>query len=219
MDVVSVFLAGKLKEKIFMKMPGPLVHIFGKYVRILKSLYGLKQAARVWYLLLSNFFESIGFKSIPTDPSIMINKANGTIVGIQVDDMALTGGDENAIADVKRKLQAKFEMKDLGEASKIVGIRVMRDLVKGTIPIDQTEYATEIFKEFLFDDSKIYSTPMDPQAIRSLHDTPGRELTDEEETAYIRLLGKLQYLWNTRPDIVLAVSRLGPFTQSACYNH
>ena len=218
MDVVSAFLAGELKEKIFLKVPEPLKHIFGKYVRILKSLYGLKQAARVWYLLLSSFFESIGFKSLPTDPSIMINKANGVIVGIHVDDMALTGGNEDAIADVKRKLQAKFEMKDLGEARKIVGIRVTRDLTKGTIFIDQTEYAAEIVKEFLNDDSKTYSTPMDPQAIRNLHETPGRELTDEE-TAYVRLLGKLQYLCNTRPDIVLAVSRLGSFTQSACHNH
>ena len=196
MDVVSALLAGELKEKIFLKVPEPLKHIFGKYVRILKSLYGLKQAARVWYLLLSSFFESIGFKSLPTDPSIMINKANGVIVGIHVDDMALTGGNEDAIADVKRKLQAKFEMKDLGEARKIVGIRVTRDLTKGTIFIDQTEYAAEIVKEFLNDDSKTYSTPMDPQAIRNLHETPGRELTDEE-TAYVRLLGKLQYLCNT----------------------
>jgi Reverse transcriptase (RNA-dependent DNA polymerase)/gag-polypeptide of LTR copia-type len=219
MDVVSAFLAGKLKEKIFMKVPEPLVGIFGRYVRILKSLYGLKQAARVWYLLLSSFFESIGFKSLPTDPSIMINRANGVIVGIHVDDMVLTGGNKEAIADVKRKLQAKFEMKDLGEARNIVGLRVTRDLIKGAVSIDQTEYATEIIKEFLFDDGKTYSTPMDPQTIRSLHETPGRELTDEEETAYIRLIGKLQYLCNTRPDIVLAVSRLGSFTQSACHNH
>jgi len=219
MDVVSAFLAGRLKEKIFMKVPEPLVHIFGKYVRIRKSLYGLKQAARVWYLLLSGFFESIGFRALPTDPSIMINKANGVVIGIHVDDMVLTGGNEDAIADVKRKLQAKFEIKDLGEARKIVGIRVTRDLMKGTASIDQTEYATEIVKDFLFEDGKPYSTPMDPQTIRSLHESPGRELTDEEETAYIRLLGKLQYLCNTRPDIVLAVSRLGSFTQSACHNH
>jgi Reverse transcriptase (RNA-dependent DNA polymerase) len=131
----------------------------------------------------------------------------------------LTGGIEEAIREVKSKLQARFEMKDLGEARKIVGIRITRDLMKGTISIDQTEYATEIVEEFLFDDSKTYSTPMDPQTVRNLHETPGRELTEEEETVYIRLLGKLQYLCNTRADIVLAVSRLGSFTQSACHNH
>ena len=55
MDVVSAFLAATLKEEIYIKVPDKLQSTFSAYVKILKSIYRLKQAARIWYLLISNF--------------------------------------------------------------------------------------------------------------------------------------------------------------------
>ena len=67
MDVLTAFLAGHLENEIYIKMPQHMIERFGRYARVLKSLYGPKQAARVWYLLPSEFLISIGFECIPTD--------------------------------------------------------------------------------------------------------------------------------------------------------
>lgn len=47
MNVVTTFLAGKLQDAIYIKMPDHMIARFGRFARVLKSLYGLKQAARV----------------------------------------------------------------------------------------------------------------------------------------------------------------------------
>ena len=51
MDVVAAFLKAELPEEdvIYMRFPAELQDQFGQYRRVLKSLYGLKQAARLWY--------------------------------------------------------------------------------------------------------------------------------------------------------------------------
>ena len=81
MDVVAAFLAENLpkEEVVYMGFPPELRSQFGEYRRVLKSLYGLKQAARLWYLLLTKFLESIGFKAIPWDDTIFINEETGVI--------------------------------------------------------------------------------------------------------------------------------------------
>ncbi|RKF80350.1 Copia protein [Golovinomyces cichoracearum] len=87
LDVITAFLAGTLTELVYLRVPSELKHIFGNYVRVIKSIYGLKQAARVWFLLLQSFLNKIAFHSLPTDDSVMImvNSTTGilVIIGIQ----------------------------------------------------------------------------------------------------------------------------------------
>jgi Reverse transcriptase (RNA-dependent DNA polymerase) len=52
----------------------------GRVLRILKSLYGLKQAARDWYNCLSEGLAKLGFKAIPADLYIFVN-GKGMIIG------------------------------------------------------------------------------------------------------------------------------------------
>ena len=109
-----------------MKVPSELQQYFGKYVQILKSLYGLKQAARMWYLLVSDFLKEIGFSPMAVDPTVFRHTGIGVIIGVHVDDFMLTGEDEVAIEKVKEQLKGRFEMKDLGEAESILGIRIQK---------------------------------------------------------------------------------------------
>ena len=217
MDAVAAFLAADLKEKIFMKMPTELQQYFGKYVQILKSLYGLKQAARMWYLLVSDYLKEIGFSPMAVDPTIFRHTKSGVIIGVHVDDFMITGADEVAIGKVKEKLKGRFEMKDLGEAENILGIRIQR--YKGMLIIDQSQFAKEIVAQFLYDDSMKHATPMEPEAIRNLVQEPGRTLNHDEWFQYVELLGKLIWLCNTRFDIIFAVNRMASFTVEACWNH
>jgi hypothetical protein len=217
MDAVAAFLAASLKEKIFMKVPTELQQYFGKYVQILKSLYGLKQAARMWYLLVSDFLKEIGFSPMAVDPTIFRHTESGVIIGVHVDDFMITGEDEAAIGKVKRQLEGRFEMKDLGEAENILGIRIRRH--NGKLTIDQSQFAKETVAQFLYDNSMRHATPMEPEAIRKLVEEPGRPLSEDEWLKYVELLGKLIWLCNTRFDIVFAVNRMASFTVEACWNH
>ena len=217
MDAVAAFLAASLKEKIFMKVPTELQQYFGKYVQILKSLYGLKQAARMWYLLVSDFLKEIGFSPMAVDPTIFRHTESEVIIGVHVDDFMITGEDEAAIGKVKTQLKGRFEMKDLGEAENILGIRIRRH--NGKLTIDQSQFAKETVAQFLYDDSMKHATPMEPEAIRKLVEEPGRPLSEDEWLKYVELLGKLIWLCNTRFDIVFAVNRMASFTVEACWNH
>ncbi|KAM4067913.1 reverse transcriptase (RNA-dependent DNA polymerase) [Hirsutella rhossiliensis] len=169
MDAVAAFLAADLKERIFMKVPTELQQYFGKYVQILKSLYGLKQAARMWYLLISEYLKEIGFSPMTVDPTIFRHTESGVIIGVHVDDFMITGGDEDAIELVKEKLKGRFEMKDLGEAENILGIRIQRH--KGKLMIGQSQFAKEIVAEFLRRLNEARN-PMEPGAIRKLVEEP-----------------------------------------------
>lgn len=134
-----------------------------------------------------------------------------------VDDFMITGGSEVAIEKAKEKLKGRFEMKDLGEAENILGIRIQR--YKGKLTIDQSQFAKETVAQFLYDDSMKHSTPMEPEAIRKLVEEPGRSLNHDEWLQYVELLGKLIWLCNTRFDIIFAVNRMASFTVEACWNH
>lgn len=71
--------------------------------RLLKSLYGLKQASRQWNLKLTTALISFGFSQSPSDNSLFTKKSGGKIVIIlvYVDDLLITGDDLDMIQDTK----------------------------------------------------------------------------------------------------------------------
>ena len=217
MDVVTAFLAGELNEEVYIKMPEHMVERFGRYARVLKSLYGLKQAARVWYLLLSEFLVSIGFTCLPTDQTIFRNDKTKVVIGIHVDDLIITGPSNQEIENLKEKLNKRFRMKDLGIARNVLGVRITQK--DDYLMIDQSQYARSIVNDFAMSGTKIYSTPMASDAVGELERTPGRPCTNEELASYWKLLGKLMYLCNTRPDIIFETHKMAQYSHKACHNH
>ena len=65
-----------------------------------------------------------------------------------MDNILLTGGNEDAIKQVKEHLKSRFEIKDLGEADYLLGIRIQRHEDRA-ISIDQSVYAKDIVDEYL----------------------------------------------------------------------
>ena len=123
------FLLKKLDEVIYLRVPHLLQDVLRDYVQILQSIYGLKQAARMWYLLLEEFLRSIGFTLLPSGPSVLTN--GKVIIGrialaVYVDDLLIAGKVETDIFHVKKLLKAQFEVKDLGEVRIVLEIRVRR---------------------------------------------------------------------------------------------
>jgi hypothetical protein len=113
MDVVTAFLIGEMDEEIYMEQSEWFEEGKNQVYLLLKSLYGLKQVARIWNQKIRDCLLSIGFTQFHTDHCIYINKGTGVIIAIWVDDLLIFGNDIESINDLKQQLRQEFEMKDL----------------------------------------------------------------------------------------------------------
>ncbi|RZB86036.1 Retrovirus-related Pol polyprotein from transposon TNT 1-94 [Glycine soja] len=131
MDVKTVFLNGDLEENVYMDQPMGFL-IEGKehmVCKLKKSIYGFKQASQLWYLKFNDTIVSFGFKENIVDRCIYL-KVSGSKVIFQimyVDDILLATNDINLLHKTKKFLSSSFEMKDMGEASYVIGIEMFRN--------------------------------------------------------------------------------------------
>ena len=212
MDVISAFLAGTLRERVYMERPKGC-HWKGRYCLLVKSLYGLKQAARVWYQLLTGWLIRNGFKAFDCDEGILSN--GEIIVAIWVDDLLIFGKSRAEIEKGKDLLRRKFNMKDLGEAQVCLGIRIQRDLPTRAIWIDQTAYASGVLKRFKVDKMSSSPLPMESGAQYNL----AQEGEDADTELYQQAVGSLMHLTHTRPDITFAVHKVAQFSHQPKKHH
>jgi hypothetical protein len=137
MDVKTAFLLGLLDEEIYMEIPEgfELHNVRGKVCKLLKSLYGLKQASRVWNRKLHGKLESLGFVRSEADHCLYIHHEMGIYIAIWVDDILIVGKELGNVARVKEWLAAEFEMTDMGELKYFLGIHVKWDWEQGTLTL------------------------------------------------------------------------------------
>ena len=99
-----------------------------KVCGLVKSLYGLKQAPKQWHEKFDNAMMSNGFRINECDKCVYFkDTANGyVIVCLYVDDMLIIGSNNDIIKATKRMLTSEFDMKDLGVADMIIGMKISR---------------------------------------------------------------------------------------------
>ena len=78
---------------------------------------------------------------------------------IYVDEILIAGPDKKFLARVNKPLMDKFTMSDLGEVSRILGMKITRDRVNNKLSISQTDYALSILERFGMKDCNPVSTP------------------------------------------------------------
>ncbi|XP_070022222.1 uncharacterized protein [Nicotiana sylvestris] len=127
-DVKTAFVNGELEEEIYMEQPeGFVVPGKEKKVRkLVKSLYGLKQAPKQWHEKFDQTILTNGFKINECDKCVYIKNTPGheVIVCLYVNDMLIMSKSMTDINAAKCMLACKFDMKDLGVADVILGIRI-----------------------------------------------------------------------------------------------
>ena len=126
MDVKTSFLNGYLDESIYMMQPEGFI-VEGqeqKVCKLLRSIYGLKQASRSWNLRFYETIKTFGFEKNVDEPCVYkyIKETKVVFLVLYVDDILLIGNDIGLLSDVKKWLVEKFQMKDLGQASYVLGI-------------------------------------------------------------------------------------------------
>ena len=180
-----------------------------------KTLYGLKQSPRAWFGRFTEVMKKYEYEQSNSDHTLFIKKRGGkiTCLIICVDDMIITGNDEEEIAELRKNLFHEFEMKDLGLLKYFLGIEVLRS--KKGIFINQRKYILDLLAEIGMIDCKPTDTPMVQN--HGLQMKEGAKLTDRGR--YQRLVGKLIYLSHTRPDIAYSVGVVSQFMHSPQEEH
>jgi len=208
LDVQNAFLHGVLEEEVFMRQPpGYLDKTYPDHVcKLEKALYGLKQAPRAWYYRLSMKLQELGFKSSKADTSLFFyRKGNTTIfMLIYVDDIIVASSSSAATKDLVETLRLEFALKDLGNLHYFLGIEVKK--ISDGIILSQEKYAGDLLKRTGMQHCKPVNTPMSTSEKMSAHE--GTPLGPEDATRYRSIVGGLQYLTLTRPDLSFAVNKI-----------
>ena len=110
-----------------------------------KSIYGLKQDSRKWYLKFDQTIRNFGFKENVEDNCVYVKFKNEKFIFLvlYVDDILLASSEVSLLLETK-----KFDMKDLSEASFVLGIEIHRDRTKGVLGLSQKAYIEKILKKF-----------------------------------------------------------------------
>ena len=152
LDIKTAFLHGDLEEELYMRQPEGFIKEDRKNLvcRLKKSLYGLKQAPRQWYKKFDSFMSSHGFTRCQADHCCYFKKIdnNFIILLLYVDDMLVVGSNMQEIVNLKLKLSKQFEMKDLGAAKQILGMRIKRDTNSRTLLLSQDKYINKVLSRF-----------------------------------------------------------------------
>ena len=137
MDVKTIFLNSDLEDEVYMKQPEGFSFREGEHLvcKLKKSIYGLKQASRQWYYKFHGVSTSFGFVENPMDQCIY-QKVSGSktcFLVLYVDDILLATNDKGMMHGVKQLLSKNFDMKDMGDASYFIGIKIHRDRSSGIL--------------------------------------------------------------------------------------
>jgi GR25 family glycosyltransferase involved in LPS biosynthesis len=185
----------------------------GLVCKLQKSLYGLKQSPRAWFGKLSKVIQQFGMIGCEADHSIFFRRSSSNKVNylvVYVDDIVITGDDQEGIKDLKQHLFNHFHTKELGRLRYFLGIEVAQS--HAGIAICQRKYVLDILEETWMLDCKPVDTPMDPN-VRLLQNQ-GEPYSDPGR--YKRLVGKPNYLTVKRPHISFVVSVVIQFLNSPC---
>ncbi|XP_072071613.1 uncharacterized mitochondrial protein AtMg00810-like [Arachis hypogaea] len=137
-----------------------------------------------------------------------------TFVLVYVDDILVTGESEDTMKQVIEQLNAKFALKDMGSLCYFLGIQVTNTSNSGLI-LTQKKYIKKLMKKANMVGCTSCHTPL--ASTVKLSTCGGAKFHDS--TLHRSIIGSLQYLTVTRPEISYSVHKLAQFVQSPLESH
>jgi len=219
LDVKTAFLNGTLDEDIWMQQPPGYEQRGVQYAcHLKKALYGLKQAPRAWHIRLNHELKQAGFDVSAADPGLYVMRKGGdrVYVLVYVDDMLIAAQSISAIQEVKQRLRDVFDIHDLGEAHRFLGMEITRDRASHTLKLSQQRAAATLVNKYGLGDANSRCVPISA----GVHLSGEGELLDTDAYPYSELVGSLLYLSVcTRPDLAQAVGVLARYMSRPAVEH
>jgi hypothetical protein len=214
-DVNTAFLYAEMKEEVYMRHPegldvpcdergNPMV------LRLMRSLYGTKQANRNWSQLLTKTLLEFGLIQSQSDQGMyFIRKGeNLALLSAFVDDMFIGSSSKMLAEGIVKFLKSKFEIKELGDLSLALGMEIKRDLAAKTLTVTQVSYIDTLLQRFGMADchpAAANAAPCDG----SFDSVPPSNSPPADIKLYQQLVGSLMYLVTCcRTDIAYYVCKL-----------
>lgn len=191
-------------------------------MRLMKSIYGMKQASRIWNQTFHFAVTQWGFERLSCEWCVYRRAtASGVIFfALHVDDIVCAATSPDDHTWFRSQLKAQWDISDLGPVRFALGIAITRDRPNRLISLSQTAKIDCLVDQYGQRDAYSADTPMIAglQLRRPDKSLPvPHEVSDwADRTPYRSLVGSLMYLAvATRPDIAYPVGRLSSFLD--CY--
>jgi hypothetical protein len=194
-----MFLHGVLEEEVYMKQPSGYENVSDPELvcQLDKAIYGLKQATRAWYSRLSTKLVDLSFVPSRGDTTLFFykNRDITMLFLVYVDDIIVVNSLLKATMLLLRNLEKEFALKDLRDLHYFLGIEVTK--LQDGIMLSQNKYATDILQRAGMMNCKLTNTPLSISV-----------LGPEDATKYRSIVGGLQYLTLTHPDLGFSVNNV-----------
>ena len=154
-------------------------------MKLKKSLYGIRQSQKTWFGTMDVELANIGFLPIKSDPFVYVyeDETGFIILTLYVDNILFLSDSKSLLNKLKMQLMDHFEMSDMGDVSRILGINVTRDYAKGDIIISQKNYTEDVVQRYGMEDcNPAYTLGIGPGL--SMNQPEEKLLTMEEKRRY-----------------------------------
>nr|GFB18087.1 putative ribonuclease H-like domain-containing protein [Tanacetum cinerariifolium] len=127
---------------LVLQLVGPL-DFPDKVYKVEKTLYGLHQAPRAWYKILSTYLLDNGFQREMIDKTLFIqrDKSDIMLVQVYVDDIIFGSTRKEMCTEFEKMMHKKFQMSSMGELTFFLGLQVKQK--EDRIFISQDKYVEE----------------------------------------------------------------------------
>ena len=150
MELMTTFLNGSLEEDIYMDQTIVFVSKGqeDKVCRLKRSIYGLKQSSRSWYLRFHKAITSFSLSMVLEDHCVYVKRSTGGIMflTLYIDDILLARNNLEITEATKKWLSSVFEMKDMGEIRYVLGMKIIRNRPKKLLGMSQEAYIKKVLE-------------------------------------------------------------------------
>ena len=224
LDVSNAFVQADIGDVDIWVQPPPGYETFDASnlpvpVKLIKSLYGTKQASRCWQDELCKALESQGFVRNDADPCLFVKRIGNKVIllGCYVDDLLVAYSDRGMFNEFKTAFLQRFKAKHLGPTKYYLGIAVDQD-ADFSVSIHQSKAIDDLFSRFI-DVRKFtkgvpnFHTPSVPDRLAKLgKSVTAADLEAGKRLPYLQLIGSLLYIATcTRADVLYEVAFLARF--------
>ena len=225
-DISNAFLNADLDTDIYMTFPpgyppksGDPKEIF----ELLKGLYGLKQASRLWKNVLVKAFKKAGLKVCQTESGVLqFTGSTLCLVNIHVDDYIICTADEELRIKIEKAMASLFSVTALGELKLYLGIVAEQGKTadgRRKYKLYQGPYHERFLTKMNYLKAKIAKSPADPSAKLSILDCPGEGVA-KPAWPYMSVGGSFMYsAMGTRPDLCPRTIKLARFNKNPGDSH
>jgi hypothetical protein len=250
LDIKTAFLNAPMTDDVWMEPPSNLLFLLGQLLldpnltsgqrsrilrhvkhlkrgeklKLLKALYGTKQAGREWYIMIDKFLKDLGFVPNKADHcfyTLVINSNDYVLLLLYVDDVIIAATSEELTLRYVKIIGQRFKISFSGELDSYLNIGIKHDRATKTIYMSQEKYIEEMITQFeIPEDSSIVIPMQENLKLLSTEEenTTPRQLRYVARFPYRKLIGAIIYLnVCTRPAISYAISILSQFNANPTF--